>query len=142
MSINITGNGRIDDATAEIAIALRRAKPGSPDQAYYDEAMRLRDAIMAGTRQLALSGAAATLPCPECGGGYTQDYQSGPQYIPHAGECSLGSPDARPTADPARPRGRRAARRISVNPGRASRAPAVPPRGPAAHGEQGLEAGQ
>jgi hypothetical protein len=73
MPINTTGNSRIDDAAAEIAIALRRASPGSPDQAYYHEAMRLRDAVMTGTRQLAQSGAAATLPCPECGGGYTQD---------------------------------------------------------------------
>lgn len=141
MSINTTGNSHIDDATAEIAIALARAKPGKPDQAYYDEAMRLRNAIMTGTRQLALSGAAATLPCPECGGGYTQDYQSGPQYIPHAGECSLGSPDARP-ADPAQPGKRRAGRRVSAGPGQASQASAVTPRRPVAQREQDLEAGQ
>lgn len=43
-----TGCPRVDEATAEIAVALRDASPGRPDQHYYDEAMRLRDEILAG----------------------------------------------------------------------------------------------
>jgi hypothetical protein len=53
MSINMTGNAWIDDATAEIAVALRDASPGKRDQHYYDEAMRLRDEIMGGAAELA-----------------------------------------------------------------------------------------
>ena len=58
MGIKVTGNSRIDGATAEIAVALRDAGlsgfPYSPqrEQVYFDEAMRLRDEIMAGTREL------------------------------------------------------------------------------------------
>lgn len=55
--INITGNADIDQATAEIALVLRDASPGQRDQQYYDEAMRLRDEIMAGTRELMVSQA-------------------------------------------------------------------------------------
>lgn len=51
--IEVTGNSRIDGATAEIAVALRDASPHLRDQYYYDEAMRLRDEIMAGTAELA-----------------------------------------------------------------------------------------
>lgn len=51
--INTTGNADIDGATSEIASALRHASPVDyGDQYFYDEAMRLRDAIMAGTREL------------------------------------------------------------------------------------------
>lgn len=51
--INVTGHADIDQATAEIAAALRDAsKVPGPDEWYYDEAARLRDAIMAGTREL------------------------------------------------------------------------------------------
>lgn len=55
--ITTTGNSDIDTATAEIAVALRDADLGTvhgplPEQHFYDEAMRLRDAIMAGTREL------------------------------------------------------------------------------------------
>lgn len=51
--INTTGNADIDEATAEIAMALRDASPyWLGQQEYYDAAMRLRDAIMTGTRQL------------------------------------------------------------------------------------------
>lgn len=48
MSIRATGNPQIDQATAEIAMALRDASPGKRDQDYYDEAMRLRDEILDG----------------------------------------------------------------------------------------------
>ena len=49
--IKTTGNADIDTATAEIAVALRKACPVlCPDQDHYDDAMRLRDAIMSGTR--------------------------------------------------------------------------------------------
>lgn len=47
-----TGNGRIDTATAELALALRAARPGKREQTYYDEAMRLRDEILAGAKVL------------------------------------------------------------------------------------------
>lgn len=51
--INTTGDGDIDTATAEIAVALRDACPVmDSDQRFYDEAMALRDAIMKGTREL------------------------------------------------------------------------------------------
>lgn len=50
--IRTTGNGDVDTATAEIAVALGDADPGKSDQHYYDEAMRLRDQIMQGTRVL------------------------------------------------------------------------------------------
>ena len=59
MPIKVTGNRGLDDAAAEIAIALRDARPGMRDQAYYDEAMRLRDEIMKGTRQLDAPGSLA-----------------------------------------------------------------------------------
>jgi hypothetical protein len=52
MPISTTGNAAVDSAAAEIAVALRDASPGRRDQHYYDEATRLRDAIMAGTREL------------------------------------------------------------------------------------------
>jgi hypothetical protein len=48
MPINTTGHPDIDSATGEIAVALRNANPGKPEQTYYDEAMRLRDEIMSG----------------------------------------------------------------------------------------------
>jgi hypothetical protein len=51
--IAVTGNRRADDATSEIALALRDASPGKSDQYYYDEAMRLRDEILAGAAELA-----------------------------------------------------------------------------------------
>jgi hypothetical protein len=53
MGIDTTGNEEIDSATAEIALALRDARPGKCEQTYYDDAQRLRDAIMAGTRSMA-----------------------------------------------------------------------------------------
>jgi hypothetical protein len=53
--ITTTGNSRIDGATAEIAGHLRDADPGKRDQVYYDEAMRLRDAILMGASELAVS---------------------------------------------------------------------------------------
>lgn len=49
-SINITGNHQIDQAAAEIAIALRDA--GRAEHEALAEAERLRDEIMAGTRAL------------------------------------------------------------------------------------------
>lgn len=53
MPINTTGHDGIDSATAEIAVALRKACPVlCGDQDHYDEAVRLRDAIMDGTRAL------------------------------------------------------------------------------------------
>jgi len=54
--IAVTGQQDIDQAAAEIAVALRDGDPGKRDQHYYDEAARLRDAIMAGTRALAATG--------------------------------------------------------------------------------------
>lgn len=48
MSIRTTGNPQIDTATAEIAVALRDGGFGRRDQDRYDEAMRLRDEILAG----------------------------------------------------------------------------------------------
>jgi hypothetical protein len=56
MSIKVTGNHQIDGATAEIAGHIRDGRIGShvrwSEQDHYDEAMRLRDEIMAGTRSL------------------------------------------------------------------------------------------
>jgi hypothetical protein len=49
--ITTTGNPGVDQATAEIAVALRDASPGKRDQDYYNEAMRLRDAILSGARE-------------------------------------------------------------------------------------------
>ena len=66
--IAVTGQPDIDQATAEIAVALRDADPGKREQSYYDEAARLRDAIMAGTRALAEPAKAAT---DKVRGGYT-----------------------------------------------------------------------
>jgi len=51
--IEVTGNRRIDGATAEIAVALRDACPGGRDQGYYNHAQRLRDEILAGASELA-----------------------------------------------------------------------------------------
>lgn len=56
MPIKVTGNELIDTATAEIAVALRDAVPGGRDGAYYEAAEIVRDAIMAGTRQLDAPG--------------------------------------------------------------------------------------
>ena len=50
--ITPTGNEQIDTATAELALELRMAHPSMREQSLYDEAMRIRDAIMAGTREL------------------------------------------------------------------------------------------
>jgi hypothetical protein len=67
-SIDITGNDSIDQATAEIAVALRKACPVMcGDQDHYDEAMRLRDAIMTGTRALAACKCCVDNEC-ECAG--------------------------------------------------------------------------
>lgn len=56
MGVIVTGNILIDGATSEIAGLIRDARVGSHvryrEQDHYDEAMRLRDEIMAGTRQL------------------------------------------------------------------------------------------
>jgi hypothetical protein len=49
MGIQTTGISQVDQATAEIAVALRDASPGHREQGYCDEAMRLRDAILNGT---------------------------------------------------------------------------------------------
>jgi hypothetical protein len=46
--IRTTGIEMTDSATSELAIVLRQADPGKRDQHYYDEAMRLRDAILGG----------------------------------------------------------------------------------------------
>lgn len=55
--ITTTGNSDVDGATSEIASALRHASPvDHGDQYFYDEAMRLRDAIMNGTRELHRAG--------------------------------------------------------------------------------------
>ena len=62
-SVNTTGNADIDTATAEIAVALRDAAPGKRDQEYYDEAMRLLDAIMKGTREHAVYSVDVTSAC-------------------------------------------------------------------------------
>jgi hypothetical protein len=52
VSIEVTGNDRIDTATAEIAMHIRDGRIGSHtrwrEQDHYDEATRLRDEIMAG----------------------------------------------------------------------------------------------
>jgi hypothetical protein len=50
--IAVTGQPDIDQATAEIAVVLRDAGYGKREQDCYDEASRLRDVIMAGTRAL------------------------------------------------------------------------------------------
>lgn len=54
--IEVTGNSRIDGATAEIAGHIRDGRVGSHvryrEQEHYDEASRLRDEIMAGTAEL------------------------------------------------------------------------------------------
>lgn len=54
--IKVTGNQQIDGATAEIAGHVRDGRAGGHvryrDQDHYDEAMRLRDEIMAGMREL------------------------------------------------------------------------------------------
>ena len=50
--IKVTGNAGIDQATAEIAVALRAEHPGSNDEYCYRQAERLRDAIMEGAREL------------------------------------------------------------------------------------------
>jgi hypothetical protein len=71
--ITVTGQPDIDQATAEIAVALRDASPGKRDQHYYDEAARLRDAIMAGTRALAEPAKTAT---DKVYGGFTHDQLS------------------------------------------------------------------
>ena len=88
--INTTGNAELDSATSEIASALRHASPvDHGDQYFYDEAMRLRDAIMKGTREL-MVGQKNRTPCPLCGGGYWQTYigrggdEATDEYIPHA----------------------------------------------------------
>lgn len=52
MGITPTGNSRIDEATAELALELRMAHPSMREQSLYNEAMRIRDEIMAGTREL------------------------------------------------------------------------------------------
>jgi hypothetical protein len=49
--INTTGNHRIDQATSELALALRDADPGQRDQHYYNEAERLRNEIIVGTME-------------------------------------------------------------------------------------------
>jgi hypothetical protein len=50
--IEVTGQPGIDEATAEIAVALRDAHPeGFSEQWYYDEAERLRNAILRGARR-------------------------------------------------------------------------------------------
>lgn len=54
--IAVTGQPDIDQATAEIAVVLRDAGYGKREQDCYDEAARLRDAIMAGTRAQAADG--------------------------------------------------------------------------------------
>ena len=51
MSIKTTGNARIDQATAEIALYVRGDDPRRRDQACYDEATRLRDEILAGVTE-------------------------------------------------------------------------------------------
>lgn len=57
MAITTTGNSQVDTATAEIAVLLRDATYSTrTDQSYYNEAMRLRDEIMAGTRELVMAG--------------------------------------------------------------------------------------
>lgn len=50
--IRITGNEDIDGETAQIALMVRAWRPGSNDAYCYNEAMRIRDAIMKGTREL------------------------------------------------------------------------------------------
>lgn len=49
--ITLTGNARIDNATAEIALALLDADPGRDHQSLYNRAMWLRDEIMTGMRE-------------------------------------------------------------------------------------------
>lgn len=60
MPVKTTGNADIDQATAEIALVLRGYSNWESEQAANDEAMRLRDAIMAGTREIV-----ADEPTPE-----------------------------------------------------------------------------
>lgn len=59
MSIRTTGNSRIDTATAEIAVAVRGQHLAWDEQQCYDEAMRLRDEILAGSGE--------SLTCGDCG---------------------------------------------------------------------------
>lgn len=58
--VQTTGNGDIDCATAEIAGHIRDGRVGShvkwTEQDHYDEAMRLRDEIMKGTRAEIVAG--------------------------------------------------------------------------------------
>jgi hypothetical protein len=49
MPINTTGSHQIDQAASEIAVALRGYYRWDRDQAYYDEAERLRNEIIVGT---------------------------------------------------------------------------------------------
>lgn len=50
--IAVTGNEHVDVATSEIAVAIRGANPTWSEQQCYDEAMRLRNEIAEGTREL------------------------------------------------------------------------------------------
>lgn len=68
--IKVTGNHDIDNATSEIAKALRARHPGSNDEYCYRQAERLRNAIMAGTRNLDEYNRFGTAP------GYPQDNRS------------------------------------------------------------------
>jgi hypothetical protein len=55
--IRTTGQPEIDTATAEIALAVRDyLGPGRTEQAYYDEATRLRDEICRGERARVVAG--------------------------------------------------------------------------------------
>ena len=50
--IDLTFNSQIDQASHSIACAVSKANPGWSDASCWHEAVRLRDAIMAGTREL------------------------------------------------------------------------------------------
>jgi hypothetical protein len=66
MPIKTTGNSRIDGATAEIAGHVRDGRIGSHvrwrEQDHYDEAVRLRNEIMAGEQELIWAQAAEMSP--------------------------------------------------------------------------------
>jgi len=91
--IKVTGNHSIDNATSELAIALHHALAGSGhgDQFVYDEAMRLRDAIMAGTREL-------DAPQPERRGWKMTVWISPSGRVHAARGCTGAGPRSRSTA--------------------------------------------
>jgi hypothetical protein len=94
MGIRTTGNSRIDTATAEIAGHVRDGRVGSHvkyrDQDHYDEAMRLRDEIIAGT-QVRDAASAEIEPDVFSGDGYTPITGPGDGLLVHNGYGQCGA---------------------------------------------------